>query len=43
MKQKVMRKETAREAGEAAGKEIQGGLTDSVLLKETSESKPSFH
>lgn len=38
-----MRKERVREAGEAAGKEIQGGLTASLLLKETSESKPSFH
>lgn len=43
MKQKVVRKETPREVGLRAGKKSQGCLTDSLLLRETSERKGSLH
>lgn len=43
MKQKVVRKETPREAGQRAGRESQGCLTDSLLLRETLERKGSLH
>lgn len=41
MKQKVVKKETPREAGQRAGRESQGCLTDSLLQRDLAKKRES--